>query len=176
MNTIFRLGILFLLTVSGLSCSTSKPGDVVSQKSTDQLCSEVNKLINQHQQGFDQQKGRLLVSNRMDIWQAKLHLVGNDCEIWRWSDGKLAYMCSQVLPEESAALEKYNRAIEFTRQCLGNTWKEESIERQHGRSFRAIFSQAGSITSASVHRIKTEGLFKSEWTVYFFIGNRDQSL
>lgn len=142
----------------------------------DELCKQVNSLVQQHQENFKQIKSTLVISPRMDIWRAKLHLVGNDCQIWGWSDGKQAYVCSLAVPDETIAIERYKKAIDFTRQCLGNQWTTETIDRDHGRSNRTIFSNPSVNTSASVHRVKTEGLFKTEWTIYYFIGDRDRSL
>lgn len=176
MNIKIIYAFLFTLILILQACTPVKAPDVAASKKPAELCNEVNSLIDQHQLGFKQLKRNLVISSRMDIWQAKFHLVGNDCEIWRWSNGKQAYMCSQVVPDESIALEKYNKAINFSRQCLGDSWKIENIERKHGRSFRAIFSKPGSKTVASIHRVKTEGLFKTEWSVYYFIGDRDQTL
>lgn len=170
------LTLLFVVILSLQACNPVKTPDIAATKTPAELCIEVNSLIDQHKLGFKQLKQNLVISSRMDIWRAKFHLVGNDCEIWRWSNGKQAYMCSQVVPDESIAVEKYNNAIKFSKQCLGESWNIEKIERQHGRSFRAIFSKAGSKTVASIHRVKTEGLFKTEWSVYYFIGDRDQTL
>lgn len=164
----------FSLVLHG--CNPVQAPDVASTKTPAELCKQVNSLIDQHQLGFKQLKRNLVISSRMDIWQAKFHLVGNDCEIWRWSDGKQAYMCSQTVPDEAIVIEKYNNAINFSKQCLGDAWKIENIDREHGRSFRTIFSKPDLKTVASIHRVKTEGLFKSEWTIYYFIGDRDQSL
>ena len=168
--------LFFAITLTLQACNPVKSPDVASTVTPEELCVQVNNIIDQHQQGFKKLKRSLITSSRMDIWQAKYHLVGNDCEIWRCSNGKQAYMCSQVVPEEQIAIEKYNNAISFTRQCLGESWNIENIDRQHGRSFRAIFSKADSETAASIHRVKTEGLFKTEWTIYYFIGDRDRSL
>ena len=176
MNT--KLIFVFLFTIGLIvpACNPVQLPDAASTLAPGELCNQVNSLIDQHQQGFEQLKRNLVTSSRMDIWQAKYHLVGNDCEIWRWSNGKQAYMCSQLVPDELIAIEKYNNAVNFSRQCLGESWKIDNIDRPHGRSHRAIFSKSGFKTVASIHRVKTEGLFKSEWTIYYFIGDRDRSL
>ncbi|MFW2372027.1 MAG: hypothetical protein ACN4GM_02830 [Gammaproteobacteria bacterium] len=174
-NSIWSYAFLVNLLVLS-SCTTVKTSDQASSKQADELCEQVNSLVEQHQQGFKDLKSSLVISPRMDIWRAKFHLVGNDCQIWGWSDGKQTYMCSQVVPAESIAIERYKKAIDFTQQCLGNQWTAENIDREHGRSFRTIFTNPELTTVTSVHRVKTEGLFKTEWTVYYFIGDRDHSL
>jgi len=174
-NSIYTFSILASLLFLS-SCNSVKTADEASSKQPEELCKQVNSLIEQHPKGFKQIKSTLVIAPRMDIWRSKLHLVGNDCQIWGWSDGKQAYMCSRVVPDESIAIERYKKAIDFTQQCLGKQWTVENIDRETGRSFRTIFSNPELKTVASVHRVKTEGLFKTEWTVYYFIGDRDHSL
>lgn len=156
------------------ACNNAK--DETAVLSPDELCTQVRELISQHNDGFKQLKGNMQATKNMDIWAAKYHLVGKGCQIWRWSSGKQSYMCSLTVPDETLAIEKQNRAIDFSRQCLGNEWSVEEIKRNNGRAVRHVFSKETENTVASIHRVKTEGLFKSEWTVYYFIGDRDQSL
>lgn len=158
-----------------LTACQSIPGEQ-ARASPEQLCEQANTLIAAHSNGFKQLKGSVVSSPRMDVWDTQYHLVGNDCQIWQWSSGKQTYMCSLTVPDEELARLRYSKAIDFSRQCLGSEWKAEQIERNQGRSYRTIFSKPGQPTVASVHRVKTEGLFKSEWTVYYFIGDRDSSL
>jgi len=162
---------IFILTACNpVMLDSDKP------KSDEQLCSQVKKLLTQHNMGFSEIKGKLVATQYMDIWEAKYNLVGKDCQVWRWSNAKQAYMCSVNVPNEEMAIQKVNKAVSFTKQCLGNAWVLENIERTETGAYRSIFSNSGLDTVASIHRVKTEGLFKSEWTVYYFIGERDQSL
>lgn len=164
--------IIAMLFLAG--CNNTKNDTAVL--TPDELCVQVKELISQHGDGFKQLKGNLQVTKNMDIWDAKYHLVGKGCQIWRWSNGKQAYMCSLTVPDKSLAIEKQNKAIDFSRQCLGNEWSAEKVDRNNGRAVGTVFSKEKGNTVASIHRIKIKGLFKSEWTVYYFIGNRDQSL
>jgi len=159
-----------------LSACNNVKNNEVEIVSEEQLCSQVKQLITQHNKGFSSIKGSLASNQYMDVWKAKYHLVGNDCQVWRWADGKQAYMCSVSVPNKESAIEKVNKAVDFSKQCLGNNWTMENIERKETGAYRSIFSKSGLNTVASVHRVKTEGLFKSEWTVYYFIGDRDRSL
>ena len=165
------ISLMLLLT----ACNSVKQPLIV-EVSEEELCSQVQQLISQHDDGFPDVKGNVMVTRYMDIWDAKYHLVGKSCQIWRWADGKQAYMCSVTVPNKEMAIEKYEKATKFSKQCLGDKWSSENIEREKTEAFRTIFSKPGENTSASVHRVKAEGLFDSEWTVYYFIGDRDRSL
>ena len=165
---------LFIILLSG--CDAIKKNAATAEISDKDKCTQVKTLIAHHKDGFKDLKGNIHITSRMDIWDAKYDLVGENCQIWRWSNGKQAYMCSLTVPNKEIAIEKQKQAISFSKQCLGNEWQTENIEREHGRAFRTIFSQAENKTVASIHRVKTEGLFKSEWAIYYFIGDRDNSL
>ena len=169
--------IIILMPVLILTaCNSVKTQDMTTSVPTDELCTQVKKLIVQHGDGFQEIKGKVHIARYVDVWDAKYHLVGKGCQIWRWSDGKQAYMCSVTVPNKQVAIEKHIKAIKFSKQCLGSEWIVENIENQKTGAYRSIFSRKEQNTVASVHRVNTEGLFKSEWTVYYFIGDRDKSL
>lgn len=170
--------LIFVITamLGLIACNNVKNQQTMVTVSDDELCTQVKQLISQYKEGFQDIKGKIYSARFMSTWDAKYHLVGKSCEIWRWSDGKQAYMCSITVPNKKIAIERHEKAIAFSKQCLGNEWSTENIERQKTGAFRTIFSKQGGGPVASVHRVKTEGLFKSEWSVYYFIGDRDRSL
>lgn len=166
--------IVFIITQTG--CSTSKKEEVTVTLSKEELCVQVKQLISQHEDNFNNIKGKRIVTPIMDIWETKYQLIGKSCQIWGWSDGKQTYMCSQTMPNKQAAIEKHTKAVQFSKQCLGSKWSVKNIGSKNKSAFRTIFSKPGLQTVASIHRVKTAGLFDSEWTVYYFIGDRDKSL
>jgi len=175
-KNLFKVAAVF---VSGLflsACNQVKTTGMDSVLREAQLCLQVKQLVNQHQNGFEQFKGRLQTTKFMDVWDAKYQLVGNNCQIWRWSNGKQAYMCSLTVPDKQLANKKIEKAVGFTSQCLGNEWLKENLQQNNSDAFRVVFSKPGENTVASIHGLKTQGLFKSEWTVYYFIGDRDHTL
>ena len=167
------LMMLSVVLISG--CNPVTTSDNASDVSPDAVCAQVKQLIDQHSSGFSQLKGAHLPARRMDIWDAKYHLVGKGCQIWGWSDGKQAYMCSLTVPDEETAIQRFDKAVKFTRQCLGEPWQADYIERIPDQAYRTTFSTQAQQTVASVHRVKSQGLFKTEWTIYYFIGDRDKS-
>ena len=168
------LAIPFFIMLS--SCVTVYEDAAIVNAPADEACKKVNELIDSHQDGFEKYKGNIVTTRRMDLWDANYHLVGDSCQVWRWSDGKQTYTCSFIVSSEDIAIKTQDKAISFLSSCLGEQWKKESIERSTGNSLRTIFSHDNLKTTASVHRIKTEGVFKPEWTIYYFIGDRDRSL
>ncbi len=172
---ISRFTFISLLLFFATACSNVKT-DQVSVLSEAELCDQVKQIIDQHKQGFSEIKGSIHVTKKVDVWDARYHLVGKACQVWRWSDGKQAYMCSLTMPDEEMASERYSNAVQFTQRCLGEKYQAEIIDVNNGHAVRTIFSRDAKDTVASVHRVKTQGVFKSEWTVYFFIGDRERSL
>lgn len=168
--------VAVVISLSVTACNSTKTAKLSSETSEVELCQQVKQLVNQHQTGFKQIKGQLQATKFMDVWEAKYQLVGKNCQIWQWSNGKQAYMCSLTVPNKEQASEKVDKAINFTKKCLGKQWAYENIHRNESDALRSIFSKQGVNTVASIHGISTKGLFKSEWTVYYLIGDRDQSL
>ena len=176
MKNLNSIIITLLISYLVIACNSTKIAKINDEASAPDLCNQVKQLVSQHKNGFEQLKGNLQATKFMDVWQAKYQLVGNNCQIWRWSDGKQAYMCSLTVPNKAAAKMRVEKAIGFTKECLGSVWDSEKIVRNKAGAFRHVFSNQASSTVASVHGVKTEGLFKSEWTVYYFIGDPDRSL
>lgn len=171
-----RLAIFSSFILSLMSCNSFYTQDLTETVPTNEICAQVKQLVAEHDKGFEQLKGHMVVSSKLDVWQANYHLIGKDCQVWRWSNGKQAYMCSRVLPDQETAIKKHDKAIAFTRQCLGQGWSSENITREQTGAVRTIFSRQGEKTVLSVHRINTRGLFDSEWTVYYFVGDRESTL
>lgn len=168
------VAMMLILMISG--CNSIKTEEITATVSEAESCLQVKQLVSQHKEGFKTLKGNYQSTKLMDIWDAKYQLVGKNCQIWRWSNGKQAYMCSLTVPNKEVANEKIDKAINFTQQCLGKEWSTKNIERKKSGAFRTIFSKQGMNTVASMHGVNTGGLFESEWTVYYFIGDADRTL
>ena len=165
---------MFIITLT--ACGAPKKEEVAVTLPKAEICAQVKHLIAQHKDNFNKIKRKRIITPIMDIWETDYQLVGKSCQIWRWSDGKQAYMCSLTMPNKQAAIEKHTKAVKFSKQCLGNKWSVRNIESKNKGAFRTIFSQPVKQTVASVHRVKTTGLFDGEWTIYYFIGDPDKSL
>lgn len=176
MKFFFNMITVLMAVLFVSACNSVKTGAVNDRVPEAALCQQVKQIVNQHKNGFEQIKGQIQLTKNMDIWEAKYQLVGKNCQIWHWSNGKQVYMCSLTVPDKETADIKINNAISFTKKCLGKKWKHENIQRNNSESSRNIFSKQDEKTVASIHGVNTKGLFRSEWTVYYFIGDRDKTL
>lgn len=176
MIKVIKMSVVSILFSMLFACSQSYIPDVTESVDAEKICTQVKQMIESHSTGFEAIKGVRTVSRKLDVWQAKTHLVGQDCQIWRWSNGKQAYMCHRLLPDEETTRIKFDKAVEFSRQCLGTGWKEEKISREKTAAVRVVFSSQQTDTVASVHRIQNRGLLKDEWSLYYFIGDREKTL
>lgn len=166
---------LALAIVAGLlsACSVTEPEN---HRSPEQTCSKVKALLGAYDNNFDALKGRKHQSPRVAIWATDKHLVGRSCEIWGWGNGNTNYLCSHAYPDEQAARADYEKAKSGIHQCLGDDWQMSEQPRQLGTGDRAVFQQGHKLPAVSVHVVQTQGVFKSGWSAYVFIGDLADSL
>jgi len=136
-------------------------------------CAKVNALITEYSNNFDRIKeDNIHIKNSISkIWRAKYHLVGNSCQVWARGLKNNTYACSLIAPDEAAATNYFTKAKHTTEKCLGSSWSMVEADRNNNRGKKITFSQAGSALTLSTHMVPTAGLFKSEWTVYYYVGN-----
>ncbi len=157
-----------------IACETQAPeADQVAQMSQ---CEKVRALINAHPNKFEKLRTNPKPSNKITIWDARYHLVGKNCQVWGWGQGKTDYMCSLTAPNQQIAMDNYNRAKSATQACLGNDWQLQEMPRKLGEGVKAVFSHPGSETVVAVHAVETNGLRNDEWTAYFFVGDASDEL
>lgn len=141
------------------------------------LCEKVQALVNEHDKQFKTLRTSSPARSRsIAVWDARYHLVGNNCQIWEWGNGNVNYVCSHSTPNKDMAMDLFNKAKDETRQCLEQAWNLEERPRKIGNGLKATFSRPGSNTVASVHAVETRGVFKSEWSTYFTVGNPNHDI
>jgi hypothetical protein len=136
-------------------------------------CTKVKALFTEYSNNFDRIKeDNIHIKNSISkIWRAKYHLVGNSCQVWARGLKNNTYACSLIAPDEAAAINYFTQAKLTTEKCLGSSWDMVEADRNNNRGKKITFSQAGSALTLSTHMVPTAGLFKSEWTVYYYVGN-----
>jgi len=139
-------------------------------------CEKVQALIRSHDLEFERVRNVRRTANMMDVWTTRYHLVGDSCQVWDWGGGNSSYVCSVVSPNEELAREMYNRAIKVTRECLDEDWALSERKRKLGTGDKAIFRKPGEDSAVATHVIETPGIFKSEWTTYYFVGDSTDEL
>ncbi len=169
-------GLILVLSLLGCAAGPQQGTAAPVVELSPELCNKVEQMVALHATGFDGVAGRKTPTKWMDISTAKYHLVGNDCQIWQWKDGRQVYVCSQAVPDTEQAVFRHKRAADFTAQCLGDAWQAEESVGKTGNTFKTVFSRPDSKTVATINRVKTGSVARDMWTLYYFIGDRDPSL
>jgi len=134
-------------------------------------CEKIDALLDEHSNNFDRVKGDKIKTRLSNIWKAKHHLVGQDCQVWSWGANRSTYSCSTSAPSKEVALEYFNSAKNTAAQCLGNAWTLSETKRINDDGLKAEFSHPTNKAIVATHIVPTKGLFKSEWTVYYYVGS-----
>ena len=139
-------------------------------------CLTIKQLLAEYESRYKDIRHAKRDYNNITIWQTPIQLIENRCEIWEWSQGKIRYMCSLVLPNESSARLVYDDAKERVAGCLSDKWTISEQERKLAQGHKAIFSNRDHRAIVSLHVIKSDTLFKEEWNTYLFVGDREDQL
>ena len=174
-----RIKLPLVLPVSFLLASCAgqnvqpmeKPTLAQQQVNQVKACSNLDALISEYDTNFDNIKGKAISTRISSIWRAKHDLIGNNCQVWSWGDSGTTYSCNQPAPNKEVALEYYNRAKEVANQCLADKWQPTESERKNGNGQKIEFSQPNNNLQIAMHLVPTSGLFKTEWTVYYYVGD-----
>ena len=166
-----HLTILLTICLILSSCvdQQTRERDVVVKNMSN--CEKVQGLIKAHEGGFVNIRERKTVTNKMDIYSARYQLVGDRCQVWHWGAGDIDYVCSVISPSNEIANEYYIKAKNFTQECLGEEWILTESPRQVGNGTKAIFKKSGENTIVATHIVQTQGLYKTEWGTYYFVGD-----
>jgi hypothetical protein len=172
MITFRYLAPLAALSLMGCETPTSEQADMVANLSS---CEKVLALVDEHPNQFSQLRLNSKSTGAITVWDARYHLVGNSCQVWGWGKGKNDYVCSKTAPNKAIAQEYFDTAKQLTSSCIGDNWTLSEQPRKVGTGIKAVFSRESSPTVIAVHAVETKGLFKDEWTTYFFVGasNKD---
>ncbi|MYM62748.1 hypothetical protein [Pseudomaricurvus sp. HS19] len=170
----FRPTLIALAGAALLSgCQSNLTDDTVASMST---CDKVSALISQHSSGFEQIRKNPRPGNRMTVWDVRYDMVGKNCQVWDWGNNQSSYMCNLSFPDQESAMEVYNKGKQTAATCLGDGWQLTEEPRKLANGVRAVYHKAGSNTALAIHAIETKGVFKEEWSVYYFVGNPNDSL
>lgn len=138
-----------------------------------EICNSVQTLVAAHRTGFAGLRGAQSSTRFGDIWAAQQQLIGNDCQIWGWGGGSFGYVCAVPAPNRETAMGYYQKARDFTARCLGTQWSVLESVGQSDDSHDAVFSRVGSNTVVAVRAVPVRGIAKSQWTAYYYIGDRN---
>ncbi|WP_371373339.1 hypothetical protein [Thalassotalea aquiviva] len=164
-NTSLLLGSALLIACN--SVPDAQTAAVVEK--VEKPCQKINALINEYQNNFTRLKQSQLETRASQIWKAKYHLVGDACQIWAWGT-EHTYSCSVSAPNKEVVDYYFNNAKITTTQCLGTKWQAVEAPRNDG-GYKIEFTSPTSDVMLAAHAVPTASLFKSEWTIYYYIGS-----
>ena len=172
---IFKRGTRYGLLMSlGLLVSCTTGPVSVMQANVDEMtpCEKIDGLVSAYAHDFDSIKGRVSSERFMGIWAAKVDAVGKGCQVWLTGDKKTTYVCTRVAPNEAVARDWYGDALDTMAQCLGD-WQREDLDRKDDSGRRTVWSKPGKFPIVSAHVLPTNGVYNQNWSLYFFVGDRD---
>ncbi len=167
---------LCLSCTSQVASSGSKTAEMDAKVAAMTPCERLQGLIQGHAKGFPLLRLQKTQAKLLDVWKARYHLVGDSCQVWVWGQGQSSYMCSLSSPNQETAMAYYEKAKQAASECLGSDWHLEEGKRKLGEGMKAQYSHANEATAVGVQAVATPGLFKDEWTTYFFVGNPNDAL
>lgn len=133
-------------------------------------CQKIEFLINAYESNFDQLKENQIKARASNIWQAKYNLIGNSCKVWSWGTGQTTYSCNTREVDEASAKSYYEKAKSTLQQCLGEKWQLTESKRKHDDGLKAEYSTQSKGMTISTHVVPNDGLFQSQWSVYYYFG------
>ncbi len=168
-NKIVALGLAgFLLA----GCSTVEKSVTGANESVDtaKACAALEKVFLNSEDGFKAIRLKPRFHNKITLWKSSYQVIEGSCEIWQWSN-RYSYVCSRVLPDELTAQQVYNRAREHISQCLTgaeHAWSVQAGSLSDKKGEKTDYLLNGQVRG-SLQRVRTGGLFSSDWTVYLLI-------
>ena len=174
MNNFYKACILLSLS-SLASCVAQNQSQGYAQQisppKVTQPCEKIEALIKEYDNSFERIKLKSLNNRISKIWQAKYHLVGNSCQVWAWGTNSTTYACSLTAPNKETAQNYFDKAKNVTQGCLADSWSMNEQARKNNDGMKVEFTNKDSDIAIAAHMVPTAGLFKSEWTVYYYVGS-----
>jgi len=159
----------FVSVIMGLSLAGCSAQNTLSLGVEDP-CASLKGIIADYPSGFEQYRGSASGFRSVTVFSAKEQIIRGHCEIWTWANNDSAYVCSGTSPNDEIATTRYNNAVGWMEQCLGDSWASQEDERTRdgenaGMVTRFRASESGK-PNISVHRVA----FRGDSAVYVYVG------
>ncbi|SNC75870.1 hypothetical protein SAMN04487881_3130 [Marinobacter sp. es.048] len=159
----------FAAAILGLSLAGCSIQDTLSL-GVDDPCTSLKGIVADYPSGFEQYRGSSNGFSSVTVYTTKEQIVKGHCEVWSWANDDSAYVCSGNTPNNEVATTRYNTAVNWMGQCLGNGWTSTEGERTRdgenaGTVTRFRSNEAGQ-PNVSVHRVA----FRGDSAVYVYVG------
>jgi len=166
---IIRKSAKFTAVMMGLSLAGCSFQDTLSLGVEDP-CASLKGIVADYPSGFEQYRGSPNGFSSVTVYNAKEELIRGHCEVWSWANDDSAYVCSGNTPNNEVAITRYNTAVDWMGQCLGDSWTSQEGERTRdgenaGMVTRFRSTETGK-PNVSVHRVA----FRGDSAVYVYVG------
>lgn len=170
----FKKASAIVFTVVLSSCANQNTLAEKSLEPVSNVCQKIELLSKAYETNFEQLKQSEVKARASNIWQAKYHLIGNNCKIWSFGANKATYSCNTIEVEKKSAENYYANTKETLQQCLGDDWQLNESKRNHDDGMKAEYSTANNDMVISTHLVPSSGVFKSKWSIYYYLGKVDK--
>jgi hypothetical protein len=176
------LAILVLITSSVLlsSCGSTTANSNLANDSIQQeianytVCEKIDALVKAYDNDFEKIKLTAVNTPISQLWKAKYHLVGNDCQIWSWGNQVTTYSCSVAAPSKAVAQQYFENAKNEALACIDDSWKMTESPSNNNKGLKVTFDNPEKGMSISAQMVPTGGWLKSGWSVYYYVGDIEQ--
>ena len=118
----------FASVIIGFSLAGCSVQDTLSLGVEDP-CASLKNIVADYPAGFEQYRGSANDFRSVTVYKAKEQLIRGHCEIWSWANNDSAYVCSGNTPNDKVATTRYNTAVNWMGQCLGDSWTSQENPR-----------------------------------------------
>lgn len=175
MKPLFVTSTSIALAVSLSACqphSTIKPG-------VPDACGTVNSIIADFDTGFADYRGSSTSYNVITLYKARTELVKGHCEVWSWSGGQHAYVCSAGAPNLDIANARHKTSQQLLKNCLSQGWQSTTSEKERdgeriGVATRYTSPQYPGLV-VSAQNIVSANAFQTIHYNYLFIGSEEKA-
>ena len=174
-KTFTLLSIILLSSCSNIVLESSADEKAGLLPKVTNACYKINALINEYDNDFNKIKLAVINTRISSIWKAKYHLVGDHCQVWAWGKNRHTYSCSNTAPNKETADYYFQNAKNTAKNCLGTDWVLKESTRKNDNGYKIEFNNINSDLMLAAYAVPTANLFKSEWTVYYYIGSVSQA-
>jgi len=161
--------VKFTSVIIGLSLAGCSIQNTLSL-GVDDPCASLKGIVADYPSGFEAYRGSSNSFSSVTVYNAKEQIIRGHCEVWSWANNDSAYVCSGNTPNDEVATTRYNTAVNWMGQCLGDSWSSTEGERTRdgmnaGMVTRFSAAEAGK-PNVSVHNVA----FRGDSAVYVYVG------
>ncbi|PAV26482.1 hypothetical protein C8D92_101396 [Tamilnaduibacter salinus] len=170
----YRAGIVGLALTTLAGCSITQQVSM----GVEDPCGTLKTVVADYGNGFAEFRRSATNYRMMTVYQAREEIVDGHCEIWSWGRDDAAYVCSVTAPSQPVAMTRYQVAVDYVSDCLGEGWRRTASTRGPDGDDTSVvtrFRPEGKTEPVlSVHNVRDQGGPWSWHTNYVYVGAPDR--